>query len=164
MESILPKLIECIEDLNKVFPTEQSCMDYLTELRWNGNIESPFVDHGRIYVCKDNKFRCSATKKYFTVKTNTIFHNSRIPLTKWFAAIYLMTSENPSMTSVALGQKIMITQKTAWYMIERIRAYFGTAKIRKTRARQIKTEIAPTVLKDSTKNMSDWLQELKTRQ
>ncbi len=155
---MLPNTVDSLEDLNKVFSSEESCVNYLLQLRWNGNIESPFIPHSKVYVCQNNRFRCSRSKKYFNVKTNTIFHNSRIPLLKWFSAIYIITKENPSITSVELGQRISITQKTAWYMIQRIRAYFDIKKsVRSRPAKVIKSSILAPTDESSRKNMSDWL-------
>lgn len=49
---------ESLSDLRKAFPTEQSCIDYLEERRWHGNVVSPFDKTSKVYKCKDNKYRC----------------------------------------------------------------------------------------------------------
>lgn len=114
-----------ILDLVKTFPNEQTCIDYLTARRWNGKVISPFDPESKVYVCKDNKYRCKNTGKYFNVKTGTLFDNSKIELQKWFIAIYLITGHSKGISSVQLSKDLDVTQKTAWFMLQRIRNCFG---------------------------------------
>ena len=111
-------------DLLKSFPDEQSCINHLTELRWNGYVVSPFDPTSKVYVCKDNKYRCKNTGKYFNVRTATLFDNTKIELRKWFLAIYIVTSHNKGISSLQLSRDIDVTQKTAWFMLQRIRNCF----------------------------------------
>ena len=110
-----------LKDLQDAFPTEQHCIDYLEEMRWNGNVISPFDASSKVYKCKDNNYRCKNTGKYFNVKTNLIFHKTPLPLIKWFMAIWLVLSHKKGISSVQLGKDIGVTQKTAWFMLHRIR-------------------------------------------
>ena len=112
-----------IAAISKDFPDEQSCISHLETLRWNGFAVSPFNPISKVYRCKD-RYRCSITGKYFNVKTGTLFHNSKIPLQQWFLAIWIVTIDKPNITSVALSQDLKITQKTSWYMIQRIKVYY----------------------------------------
>ena len=114
-----------ILDLIKAFPDEQTCIDHLEYLRWNGNVVSPFDPTSKVYVCKDNKYRCKNTGKYFNVKTATLFDNTKLPLQKWFLGIYLVTSHKKGISSLQLSRDISITQKSAWFMLQRIRECFG---------------------------------------
>ena len=114
-----------IFDLFEAFPTEQSCIDHLEMLRWNGDVVSPFDPTSIVYKCKDNKYRCKNTGKYFNVKTNTLFDNTKISLRKWFAAIWLVTCHKRGVSSIQLSKDIGATQKTAWFMLHRIRKAFG---------------------------------------
>ena len=114
-----------IIELFAAFPDEQSCIDHLEWLRWHGNVISPFDPSSKVYKCKDNKFRCKNTRKYFNVKTNTLFDSSKVQLRKWFAAIWLVTSHKKGISSAQLARDIDVTQKTAWFMLQRIRKCFG---------------------------------------
>ncbi|HWY11637.1 MAG TPA: IS1595 family transposase [Bacteroidia bacterium] len=114
-----------ILDLLKAFPDEQTCIDHLTILRWNGNVVSPFDADSKVYTCKDNKYRCKNTGKYFNVRTATLFDNTKIELQKWFLAIYIVTSHKKGISSLQLAKDINVTQKTAWFMLQRIRNCFG---------------------------------------
>lgn len=108
-------------DIQKSFPTEQVCIDYLTELRWSGNIVSPFAELSKVYNCKGNKYKCSKTGKYFTVRTDSIFEGSHIELRKWIMAIYIFTSHKKGISSCQLAKDIDVTQKSAWFMLHRLR-------------------------------------------
>lgn len=122
---MINKDFDSILDLLQAFSDEQSCIDHLTELRWGGNITSPFDSDSKVYTCKGNKYRCKNTGKYFNVKTGTLFDNSKIKLQKWFLAIWLITSHKKGISSIQLSKDIKVTQKTAWFMLQRIRNAFG---------------------------------------
>ena len=113
-------------DLQSAFPTEQACIEHLEELRWGDVVISPFDAASKVYKCKCNKYRCVNTKKYFNVKTDTLFENTKTPLRKWFMAIWMVTSHKKGISSVQLAKDIDVTQKTAWFMLERIRKCFGS--------------------------------------
>jgi transposase-like protein len=104
-----------ILELVKAFPNEETCIAHLEELRWNGNVVSPFDSTSIIYKCG----------KYFNVRTGTLFDNTKIELSKWFLAIYLITSHKKGISSLQLGRDLNVTQKTAWFMNHRIRNCFG---------------------------------------
>jgi len=114
-----------ILDLIKAFPNEKSCIDHLEILRWNGNVISPFDATSKVYKCKGNKYRCKNSGKYFNVKTDTLFDNTKIELQKWFLAIWIVTSHKKGISSLQLGRDLDITQKSAWFMLQRIRNCFG---------------------------------------
>lgn len=119
------KHFKSILDLIKAFPDEQTCIDHLTQIRWGNNVVSPFDSTSKVYNCKGNKYKCKNTGKYFNVKTNTIFDNTKLPLQKWFLGIYLVTSHKKGISSLQLSRDIDITQKSAWFMLQRIRECFG---------------------------------------
>ena len=103
------------------FSDEQKCIDFLEELVWKGHPVSPFDKTSKVYKCKNNRYRCANTRKYFTVKTGTIFENTKISLRHWFAAIWMFTSHKSGFSSMELQREFGITQKSAWFMIQRIR-------------------------------------------
>jgi len=111
-------------DLVKAFPTEQDCINHLESLRWNGYVVSPFDPTSKVYKCKGNKYRCKNTGKYFNVRTATLFDNTKVELIKWFMAIWLVTSHKKGISSLQLSRDIDVTQKTAWFMLQRIRKCF----------------------------------------
>ncbi|MDD3080252.1 MAG: hypothetical protein PHH37_14290 [Paludibacter sp.] len=114
-----------IIDLLKAFPDEQTCINHLEEIRWNNHVVSPFDPSSKVYKCKGNKYRCKNTGKYFNVRTNTLFDNTKVELRKWFLAIYILSSHKNGISSLQLSRDLDITQKTAWFMLQRIRNCFG---------------------------------------
>lgn len=113
-----------ILDLVKSFPDEQSCIDYVEQSRWSGTVVSPFDAESKVYKCKNNRYHCKNTGKYFNVKTGTLFENTKIDLQKWFMAIYLVTGHKKGISSLQLSRDIDVTQKSAWFMLQRIRNCF----------------------------------------
>ena len=122
---MIGKEFNSLIDLVKAFPTEQNCIDHLTELRWNGYVVSPFDPTSKVYKCKGNKYRCKNTGKYFNVRTNTLFDNTKVELVKWFMAIWLVSGHKKGISSIQLSRDIAVTQKTAWFILQRIRKCFG---------------------------------------
>jgi len=115
-----------ILELLQAFPDEQTCIDHLEALRWpNGAVVSPFDPSSKVYNCAGNRYRCKETGKYFNVKTGALFDNTKVKLQKWFLAIWLVTSHKKGISSVQLSKDIGVTQKTAWFMLQRIRNCFG---------------------------------------
>ncbi len=118
------KEVKSVLDLIQAFPTEQSCIEHLEAIRWNGNVVSPFDPTSKVYKTKTG-YQCKNTGKNFNVKTNTIFDNTKLPLVKWFLAIWIATSHKKGISSLQLGRDLDITQKSAWFMLQRIRQCFG---------------------------------------
>lgn len=117
--------IKSLFDLQKAFPNEQKCIEYLEYLIWNGNPVSPFSPQGKIYKCKDNKYKCKDTGKYFNIKTNSCFEGTKLPLQKWLYALWVLTNSKKGISSVQLASDIGVTQKSAWFLLGRIRKCFG---------------------------------------
>lgn len=109
----------------QVFPDEQSCIDFLEESRWAGNIISPFDPASKVYRCKGNRYKCKNTGKYFNVRTGTIFENSKVSLRKWMLACYFVVDMKRGVSSLQLSKLIGVTQKTAWFMLQRIQNCFN---------------------------------------
>lgn len=162
------------EDIIITFPTEKSCLIHLENLRWKGEIISPFDKISKVYSCKNNRYRCRNSGKYFNVKTNTVFHNSRIPLQKWFIAVWIVSNGKQKITSVGMSKEINITQKTAWFMLQRIKKFLeinkGFEATKPTEKKEISkkiklvvqaTKIAEVATASEKLKMSDWLVLLK---
>ena len=103
------------------FSNQKTCKDYLAKMRWDGNVVCPHCGNGgKIYTMKSG-YKCSSCRKPFSVTKGTIFENSAIPLQKWFAGIWLITSHKKGISSLQLHRDLGITQKSAWFMLQRIR-------------------------------------------
>lgn len=112
-------------EMMQVFSTEQTCIEYLEDLKWSGIIVSPYDASSKVYKCKNNQYKCKNSGKRFNVKTGSMFENTNISLQKWFLAIWLLTINKKGISSIQLSKDTGVTQKTAWFMSHRIRACFG---------------------------------------
>ena len=124
---ILQKFNNLIQ-LFSYFNNEQVCREYLEQIRWNGNITCPYEDckHDKVFKYSNGKvYKCDKCKRQFSVKVGTMFEGSKISLQKWFAAIYLITSYKKGISSLQLHKDLVITQKTAWFMLHRVRHSLG---------------------------------------
>jgi transposase-like protein len=120
------KQFKTILDLIKVFPDERTCHQYLASQKWdNGVIECPHCEHDRAYVFKDGiRYKCKSCKIQFTAKTNTFMEASNLPTIKWLMGMYLVLHKK-GISSIQLGKDVGVTQKTGWFMLQRIRNAFG---------------------------------------
>lgn len=160
-----------IDEIKTRFPDEQSCLEHLEKLKWNGNVISPFDPLSKVYSCSENRYRCRNTGKYFNVKSNSLFYNSRIELQKWFIAIWLVNAQDKPISSVSLSGKLKITQKTAWYMIKNIKTHFNIVFEEKKQTKKPKLVRKKTIDKNSKQieaivendklQMTEWLKLLK---
>lgn len=100
-------------------PTEEKAVEVIAEWRWNGKPVCPFCT-AVAYKCAD-RYKCSACNKRFSVRTGTIMQASKIPLQQWLYAIYVLTTHVKGISSIALSKELGITQKSAWYMGQKIR-------------------------------------------
>ena len=110
-----------VKSLIKTFPDEQACIDFLEKIIWNGEPVSPYDKTAKVYKCKNNRYKCGKTKKYFTVKSITIFRNSNISLQDWFIAMWLYTSHKCGLSSMQLHRDLELTQKTTWLLLNKLR-------------------------------------------
>ena len=110
-------------DLVQIFSSEEKCIEYLESIRWKDGVISPFDPTSKVYKCSKG-YWCKNTNKVFNVKTRTIFENTKISLQKWFMAIWLITSHKKGISSIQLSKDIHVTQKTSWFMLQRIRNCF----------------------------------------
>lgn len=116
---------ENLSDLLLTFDTEEKCKTYFEQQRWRGKITCPHCSHEKVYRTNIG-FKCASPKCYkkFTVTVGTVFENTNIKLQKWFMAIYLFTAHKKGISSCQLGRDIGVSQKTAWFMLHRIREIF----------------------------------------
>ncbi|MCE8163848.1 MAG: IS1595 family transposase [Candidatus Moeniiplasma glomeromycotorum] len=101
--------------------SEQELINYLEEVIWDGKLVSPFDPTSKVYTLKDGSYMCSKTKKKFNIKVWTPFVKSRIPLRKWFRAVYMLFGQTGGISSYQLSKLIGLSQRTAWYMLDRLR-------------------------------------------
>ena len=115
-------------------PDEKSCREYLIKERWNGVITCPYCAFDRCYVIEGGKrFKCasSACYKKFSVTVGTFMEASNVPLTKWLMALYLVTAHKKGISSYQLAKDIGVAQKSAWFMLHRLRQLMTNSEDKK---------------------------------
>lgn len=113
-------------ELFQMFPDQESARTYLEAQRWpDGAICPACGEAERIGTRKGGFYRCNACLLDFTVRTGTIFEKSKVPLNKWLYAMYLLVTARKGISSLQLAKQIGVTQKTAWFMLQRLREACG---------------------------------------
>ena len=113
-------------ELMQMFPDEQTAINYLSIILWPDGPVCPYCNGVRITArALANYHRCNDCLKTFTVRVGTIFHRSHIPLHKWLYAMYLLVTSRKGISSLQLSKEIGITQKSSWFLLQRIRAACG---------------------------------------
>ena len=115
----------CIIALTSYFNSEDKCRQAIINSRWSdGNVICPYCNQHHCTTRKDGKFRCKSCGKNFSCLVGTIFENTKLPLIKWFIAMYFISSNKKGISSHQLSRDISVTQSTAWYMLQKIRLLF----------------------------------------
>jgi transposase-like protein len=105
---------------------QESARKYLEGRRWPEGPRCPVCGLGeRITVRKEGFYRCNQCREDFTVRTGTIFERSHVPLHKWLYAMYLLVTARKGISSLQLAKQIGITQKSAWFVLHRLREACG---------------------------------------
>lgn len=115
--------------LMEAFDTESECRTYLEELRWPKGISCPRCKGKTISrIAKRDQFDCDSCRYQFSVMSGTIFHDSHLPLPKWFVTTYLICESRKGMSANQIKRVIGVSYKTAWYLCHRIRAAMKDAE------------------------------------
>ncbi len=116
-----------LKQLMTYLKDETRCREYYALLRWGGCPVCPHCERSNPYLLKSGKYRCSSKscKKDFSVTKGTIFEKSHIPLSTWMGAMYLITGHKKGISSHQLARDMGVTQKTAWFILHRIRHILG---------------------------------------
>lgn len=150
MKKPLPRsLIEAIvyfSDLN-------TCTEFVAELRWPdgpvcercGSVEYSYLTTRRLWKCK-------ACKRQYSVKVGTIFEDSALPLSKWLPAVWLLANSKNGVSSAELARSLDITQKSAWFMLHRIRLAMKAGTLNKITGT---AEVDETYVGGVSKNMHE---------
>lgn len=109
------------------FKEEETCKVYLAQKRWGNTPSCPHCGNVGAYIT-NRGYKCKAKEchKKFTVTTGTVFQDTKISLRLWYAAMYLCTAHKKGISSLQLSRDLNITQKTAWFLLHRIREMLKT--------------------------------------
>jgi transposase-like protein len=143
-------------------PTDQACREYLELQRWGNTSVCPHcgtVDtkHYQLKVKGEFKgmYKCRACKERFTVTVGTMFEGSPISLRKWFIATYIFSSHKKGISSHQLARDLGVTQKTAWFMLHRLRQTFTDKDQYLMGGEGVVVETDATIIGGKVKNLSN---------
>ena len=109
-----------------MFPDEETARIYLEGRLWKKGPVCPTCACGdRLTPRKQGFYRCNQCQLDFTIRTGTIFERSHIPLHKWLYAMYLLVTSRKGISSMQLAKEIGVQQKSAWFMLHRLREACG---------------------------------------
>jgi transposase-like protein len=120
-----PSLFEVMQK----FATEEKCIKHLEAIRWPEGLKCIRCNSARVMNFaatgktgkERNLYECVDCRYQYSVTTGTIFHDTHLPLTKWFIGIYLICSAKKGISAKELQRQLATSYKTAWYMAHRIR-------------------------------------------
>lgn len=105
------------------FGSEDKCHEYLEDLRWPDGVRCPRCESDKISrIAKRRQFDCDSCRYQFSVRVGTLFHDSKLPVWKWFLAVYLMVESKKGISANQLKRTLGVSYKTAWYLCHRIRS------------------------------------------
>ena len=122
------------------FQDEKTCYEFLEQQIWGGIPACPHCGSIHVYTRKNrsknpakvdvNEYKCAekGCNVNFTATVGTIFESSKLPLRTWFAAIWLTTTTSKGISSANLAKQLGITQKSAWFVLSRIREMFASTE------------------------------------
>jgi transposase-like protein len=119
------KAFKSILQFQKEFSTEEVCREFLVQQRWGNAPACPFCASTNVHRFATNNriFKCreKVCRKKFSVTVGTIYENSKVPLTKWFLATYILSVHSKGISSLQLATWLDVTPKTSWFLTHRIR-------------------------------------------
>jgi transposase-like protein len=141
-----------LQQVIKHFSDETVCINFFANLRWeNGIAVCPRCESEKTsFLSTRNVWKCKACKKQFSIKVGTIFEGSNVGLDKWICAIWLIANAKNGISSYEIHRSIGVTQKTAWFMLHRIRHIMQTGSIVKLSG---EVECDETFIGGKAKNM-----------
>lgn len=114
-----------LPDLIEQFRSEEKCREYLEALRWPDGVRCPRCGcDSTSWIAKREQHECNedSCRYQFSVKAGTVFHDSHLPLWKWFLAIYLIGESKKGISAKQLQRTLGVSYKTAWYLGHRVRS------------------------------------------
>lgn len=111
-----------LTDFNKFFTTDEKCRQWYEYQRWGATVTCPHCNHDKVYRTTRG-YKCANNECYkkFSVTVGTIFENSKVSLKTWFLAMYILSTSKKGISSIQLSEQLGITQKSAWFVLSRIR-------------------------------------------
>jgi transposase-like protein len=138
------------------FANADNCFRYMVAHRWPDGVACPTCGRTDVsYLTNQRKFQCKSAhaKRQFTVKVGTIFEDSPLGLDKWLPAVWIITSAKNGVSSCEIARTLGVTQKTAWFMLHRIRLAMQNGSLLKMGGNGGSVEVDETFIGGKARNM-----------
>jgi transposase-like protein len=151
------KEIKTLQQAIQHFSDYDNCREFMIAVRWaDGKVRCPACESEKVTYLKNARlYRCYGdhTKQKFSLKVGTVFEDSPIPLEKWLPAVWLLVNSRNGISSYELHRAIGVTQKSAWFMLHRIRLAVQSGSFRKLGGEGGEVEVDETFVGGKFKNM-----------
>ncbi len=121
---------ESLQEVIEYFDSLDACVEFLASVRWPNGVECPACGSKRNSYLKSRRiWKCMECWKQFSAKLGTIFEDSPIPLKQWMIAVWMIVNCKNGVSSYEIARDLRVTQKSAWFMLHRIREAMSTTGI-----------------------------------
>ena len=148
--------VKTLSDAIRYFSDEQVCIDTVAGLRWMNGPECPrcaSLSNRQHWLKAQKRWQCRDCGKQYSVKVNTVFEDSPIKLDKWLTAMWLLANCKNGISSYEIARDLGVTQKTAWFMLQRIRLAMKNKSLIKLGNQGGPVEMDETFIGGKLKNM-----------
>ena len=148
--------LKTLSDAIRYFADEQVCIDTVAAMRWPNGPVCPACLSGELrqhWLKNQKRWQCRECGKQYSVKVNTIFEDSAVKLDKWLTAMWLLANCKNGISSYEIGRSVGVTQKSAWFMLQRIRLAMKNQSVLKIGSGGGPVEIDETWVGGKAKNM-----------
>src|ERR1700688_1909739 len=151
MKNTQPKTLQ---QAIRYFSDEQVCIDTIAAIRWPNGPTCPKCSHKEhYYLATQKRWKCRKCAKQFSVKVGTIFEDSPIPLDKWLAALWMLVNCKNGISSYEVGRDLGLTQKSAWFVLHRLRLALQNQSFVKLGGEGMGVEVDETFIGGLARNM-----------
>jgi transposase-like protein len=151
METVMLNVKSGLLEAIQYFADPMVCLEAVAAAKWKDGPECPKCQGKKVSFIRTRMlWTCLGCRKQFSVKVGTIFEDSAVPLNKWMVAMWMLACCKNGVSSYEVGRAIKVTQKTAWFMLQRIRHAMHTGSINKMTG---EIEADETFIGGKTRNM-----------
>ena len=144
-----------LRDAFRYFASQQVCVDTVAKLRWPNGPVCPKCGHTEhYYLATQKRWKCKKCAKQFSVKVGTIFEDSPIPLDKWLIALWMLVNCKNGISSYEVGRDLGLTQKSAWFVLQRLRLALQSKSIVKLGGKGSEVEVDETFIGGAARFMN----------
>ena len=150
------KAPKTLQDAINYFADADNCRTYMVAHRWPKGVDCPVCGRKDVtYLENQKKWQCKSAhaKRQFTVKVGTIFEDSPLGLEKWLPAVWLISTAKNGISSCEIARSLGVTQKTAWFMLHRIRKAMANGSMMKMGGNGGEIEADETFIGGKARNM-----------